>query len=225
MSMLTRAEALASELDAVFRRDLASREVSAEALNLTHEVLEKCSNALDQTMHITFEYRIRPLLSKLPKRGGYFPVAKDEHAFRTAMGAWGAADLASLDPELNNRLRMLQPYADPKNGILLRLRALANQKHTGLTPQVRVEQPRMTATNTFGGKVSWDPRAVKFGPGVRVAGALINPATQRPIPTQNVEFREEVWVNFIFIDGGEDALNFCRSSIIATRRVIGSLLD
>ncbi|MEP2922394.1 MAG: hypothetical protein ABJP06_16840 [Sulfitobacter sp.] len=94
--MLTRANRLVSELGQAYHRDLEGKKVSDEARNLTHEVLEKCSNILDQTMTVLFEYEIKPHLTELPKRGGYFPTAKDEESYRSSLGQWKASQLAEL---------------------------------------------------------------------------------------------------------------------------------
>ena len=59
-SMIQRAEKLLGVLEATYERDLQARQVSLDALNLTHEVLEKCSTALDQTMSLAFEAFIKP---------------------------------------------------------------------------------------------------------------------------------------------------------------------
>lgn len=223
-SMLLRANALVSELEKTYHRDLEAKDVSAEARNLTHEILEKCSNILDQAMAIFFEKEIRPLLSELPKRGGYFPVAKDEAAYRSSLGQWKAVDLGVLAPNLDAKLRSLQPFTDSRNSILLRMRELANRKHTSLAPQKRLEDRRVSVAAPGGGSVSWGS-GVTFGSGVSVMGVPINPRTQMPAHTQGIDIRVERWVSFHFEDGGENALSFCKESISATRRVVDTLLS
>ncbi|WP_370231221.1 hypothetical protein, partial [Cognatishimia sp.] len=66
-SLVERAQELFEDLEVAYNRDLEAKEVSKKAKNLTHEVLEKCSNILDQTMTICFELDIRPHLTELPK--------------------------------------------------------------------------------------------------------------------------------------------------------------
>lgn len=68
-SMVRRAGQLASELEQVYNRDLAAKSVSADARNLTHEVIEKCSNIMDQAMSLYFERAIKPVIPQPRDRG------------------------------------------------------------------------------------------------------------------------------------------------------------
>ncbi|WP_424967913.1 hypothetical protein [Dinoroseobacter sp. S375] len=79
-AMIARAEVLVTDLKAVYERDLQAQIVSVEALNITHEIVEKCSNVMDQAMTLYFNRTIAPLLIKLPRRGGYFPAARNEES-------------------------------------------------------------------------------------------------------------------------------------------------
>lgn len=133
-SMMVRADKLLEELQKTYERDLASYSVSPEALNLTHEIIEKCSNVLDQAMSSLFEHNIKSLITEFPKRGGYFPAAEDEHAYRSALGQWRVSNLNELAPIIDTKLRSLQPFADQRNAIFARIRVLANAKHTALKP-------------------------------------------------------------------------------------------
>lgn len=221
--MVGRAEKLLHELEQVYSRDLDAKHVSPEALNITHEVIEKCSNVLDQAMTLAFEREIKPRLTEQPKRGGYFPAAADEQSYRSTLGQWKAADLGTLVPELDRKLRSLQPFTDSSNVIFSRIRELANQKHTGLTPQVRHEQQRVSVTRPGqGGGVSWGP-GVRFGPGVSVMGVPIDPRTQMPAHTQGINVAVERWVSFRLEEGGEDALGFCRNAVDAARRAVATM--
>lgn len=220
--MLDRAEVLLAELQRVYTKDLEAHEVSAEALNVTHEVIEKCSNVLDQAMTWAYETQIKPKLVTLPKKGGYFPTATNEQSYRSALGQWNATDLENLAPDLDKRLRSLQPFSDQSNSIFARTRELANKKHTGLAPQVRTEQRRVNVTRQEHGSVSWG-LGVTFGSGVSMMGAQIDPHTQLPVPTVGVNVAIEKWVSFHFVEGGEDALTFCRAAVEAARRAVQTL--
>jgi len=222
-SMLTRANMLVSELEQAYHHDLEAKKVSDEARNLTHEVLEKCSNILDQTMTVFFEHEIKQYLTELPKRGGYFPTAKDEKSYRSSLGQWKASQLAMLAPMLDAKLRSLQPFADPKNVIFSRMRDLANRKHTGLAPQKRSEDRRVNVASAGGGSVTWG-QGVTFGSGVSVMGVPIDPRTQMPAHTQGISVKVEKWISFHFDDNGDDALSFCQESVRAARRAVETLL-
>lgn len=223
-SMIQRAEALLGELEIVYTRDLKAHDVSAEALNITHEVIEKCSNILDQAMTLAFETEIKPKLATPPKRGGHFPAATDEQSYRSTLGQWHAADLDVLVPDLDQKLRSLQPFSNVSNTIFARIKALASKKHSGLAPQVRKEQRRVSATRQGQGVVSWGP-GVTFGAGVSVMGTPIDPRTQLPIPTAGLDVAVETWVSFHFKEGGQDALMFCRSAVQATRCAVRTIVN
>ena len=223
-SMISRAGRLVRELEEIYQRDLGAQGVSAEARNLTHEVLEKCSNILDQSMSVLFEHEIRPNIAQPPKRLGYFPCAQSEHSYRTTLGQWGAPDLNELAPSVDAKLRTLQPFASQRNQIFARIRELANKKHTSLAPQRRVEEKRVNVSSQ-GASISWNPSAVRFGSGVSVTGARIDPRTQMPVPTQGVNVKEVTWVSFHFEDGnGENALSFCKDAISAVEHAVDVLL-
>jgi len=221
-SMIDRAGKLTQELKTIYDRDLSNKEVSAEALNLTHEIIEKCSNSLDQSMSLLFERSIKPHLTDLPKKGGYFPAGKDEHAYKSTLGQWNASDLQNIAPEIDDRLRSLQPFTASRNAIYAQIKAFAAHKHTGLRPQTRNEQRRVNVTRPGQGGVSWGP-GVKFGQGVHVMGVPINPATQMPAHSEGINIDVEVWVSFLIEETGQNALDFCNAAIGAARAAIEAL--
>lgn len=218
-TMLDRADEIWDELEITYERDLNERQVSNKALNLTHEIVEKCSNALDQVMTVIFNHDIKPLIAEMPKRNGYFPVAKDENSYRSSMGNWNATNLEKINPELDMKIRATQPFINPSFKILLRLREISNKKHTGLIPQVKSTERRVTVAHQ-GNSISWTPNMVTFGQGVSVFGVPIDPNTQMPKPNQNISAKVDIWVSFHLKDGGENALLFCKECIDTTRKVV-----
>ncbi len=147
-SLLDRADTLCRELETELNKCLAAQDVTSLALNLTHEVIEKCANALDQIMTATYEQHIKPKLAAPPKRGGYFPATETEDEFKSAMGQWGAANIDVLDPRLAKILRSVQPMTSAANLWLKQLRWIAAQKHAGLIPQKKIEERRVTVTDS-----------------------------------------------------------------------------
>lgn len=223
-SMVERADALLGDLRSIYDRDLEAQQVSPEALNLTHEVIEKCSNALDQSMALLFEREIKPHLERVPTRGGYFPAAGDEQSYRSTLGQWGAADLANLNPQVDAKLRSLQPFADGANAIYGKIKSFAAHKHNGLKPQKRLQEKRVTVSRSGMGGVSWGS-GVTFGSGVSVMGVPINPITQMPVHDRGIDVAVEQWVSFLIEETGENALGFCTSAVAATKAAVVSLLD
>ena len=55
--MLSRAAELHGEMKKEYAASLSSQQIIDRALNLTHEVLEKCANTLDQLMTLAWSAR------------------------------------------------------------------------------------------------------------------------------------------------------------------------
>jgi hypothetical protein len=221
--MITRADKLLVELQQAYDACLKTQSVSEEALNITHEVIAKCSDALDQIMHTTWESRIAHKLQKLPKRGGYFPAASDEQSYRSTLGQWNMTNLEEIDPEFDRILRSYQPMTNEKNKWISQLRDLANKKHTGLVPQKRYEEVR-TRVERGGGAISWSS-GVRFSGGMRVLGVPIDPRTQLPIPMADTKVTREIWVSF-YLEGTQiNALPFCQYAVSATKKIIDNFAE
>jgi len=89
-----------------------------------------------------------------------------------------------------------------------------------LTPQKRIETRRIKVSRPEGGSVSWDPSSVRFGKGVNIMGAPIDPDTQRIIPTAGVTEQVELWVSFVFENHRVNAFGFCKEACEKTRDLI-----
>ena len=226
-SMLVRADELLKELDDEYKNCLQARNVNERAKNLTHEVLEKLRSALDHTMRIAWDKYIAPNLSEQDKKRAYvyFPIVDNLNAFRSTLGRGCMANLEKVHKNLYDFLLKRQPFSAGENRWLKLLAEIAAEgKHVRLTPQKRTEKISRISVSKRGGKVSWDPSSVKFGGGVSVLGAPIDPSTQRIIPTPGVTEQVEIWVSFIFEGHGVNALVFCKEAIQKTRALIEEML-
>jgi len=227
-SMLDRADELLRELKDEYDGCLQAHSVTERAKNLTHEVLEKLRNALDHTMRIGWEKYIAPNLSEQDKRRAriYFPIVSNLNAFRSTLGLGCMANLDKVHKNLYDFLLKQQPFSFEENRWLKLLAEIAVEgKHVILTPQKRTETRRIKVTGTGGGSVSWDPSMVKFGGGVSVVGAPIDPSTQRIIPTPGVTEQVEIWVSFVLEDYGVNALGFCKEASQKTRMLIKEMFN
>jgi hypothetical protein len=218
-SLMQRADALLAELQEEYRKCLAAKEVSFAARNLTHEVLEKCANALDQVMHLAWQTRVAPKLSVLPKRGGYFPAARDEQSYRSSLGQWNVSDLESIDSDFDALLRRHQPFTRPDGTWLAVVKDLAAKKHTGLVPQRRVENRRVLVSRLGGGHVSWGS-GVTFGSGVSVLGVPIDPQTQLPMASSQIQTQIEIWVAFQIEGTNLNAFDLCQEAVLGTKQIL-----
>jgi len=93
-----------------------------------------------------------------------------------------------------------------------------------LTPQKREEARQITVSGPSG-EVSWDESSVKFGTGVNIMGAPVDPRTQRIVPTPGVTEKVEVWVSFILEDYGVNALGFCKEVYQKTRALVEEMIN
>lgn len=226
-SMLKRADELLGQLKDEYDGCLKAQDVTERAQNLTHEVLEKLRNALDHTMRQAWNKYIEPNLSERDKKRAivYFPILSDLNSFRSTLGRGCMANLDEVHKNLYDFLLKKQPFSSEENRWLELLSEVAVEgKHVQLTPQKRSETRRIKVSRPGSGSVSWDPDSVKFGKGVSVMGAPVDPETQRIVPTPEVTEQLEVWVSFMLEGCGVNALQFCNEACNKTRMLINEML-
>ncbi len=225
-SMLDRADELLRELEDEYKKCLQTQNVTGRAENLTHEVLVKLRSVLDHTMRRAWDKYISPNLSEQDKKRArvYFPIVDSLNAFRSILGRGCMTNLDKVQANLYDFLLKRQTFSSEENQWLKLLSEIAVKgKHVQLAPQKRTETRRIKVTGR-GGSVSWDPSSVKFGGGVSVVGAPIDPSTQRIIPTPGVTEQVEIWVSFIFDGYGVNALGFCKEASQKTRALVEEML-
>lgn len=223
-AQLDRADELGSELEAEYEKCLRSGAVSQRARILTHEVMEKLSNCLDQAAHEAWTSLVAPGLTEADRKKCrvYFPCAADEQMFRSTLGRARISHSNAAHAKLFSFLESIQPYKDKRYGWLLPLRTIANQKHVTLVPQRRLESRQVAVSRPGGGSVRWGS-GVRFGPGVSVLGAPIDPTTQLPIPTPGVNTEVKKLVAFVIEGFNINALGFVRDVLPKTRQLICEL--
>ncbi|MFA5087095.1 MAG: hypothetical protein WC470_02220 [Candidatus Paceibacterota bacterium] len=139
------------------------------------------------------------LWNKIPNsNGGYFPIANSLADFQNKVKA--------IDVTYQKTLEKWQDY--DSNSWITSFNLFRNKNtHVTLIPQKRTETQRIVSEHVGGGSVSWDPNSVRFGSGVYINGAPVNPLTQMPITTPDATVRREIWVDFLF-DGVSISPNF-----------------
>jgi hypothetical protein len=227
-SMLDRADELLKELQNEYDSCLQAHSVTERAKNLTHEVLEKLRNTLDHTMRMAWDKYIALNLSEQDKKRArvYFPIVDNLNVLQSTLGRGYMANLSEVHKNLYDFLLKKQPFSSKENRWLELLSEIAPEgKHIRLTPQKRIEARRIKVTRPGGGSVSWNPSSVRFGTGVRVVGAPIDPNTQRITPTPGVTEQLEIWVSFILDDYGVNALGFCKEACEKTRALVKEMME
>lgn len=220
-SQIDRAKELFDELRVSCEHDLQSQMVSDKTKNLTQEVLVKMRSVFDQSMYKFFETEIAPTLKKteIYKARVYFPIVSDKSSLESVLGRGKMTRLNQTHPAVYAFIESVQPY-NKSYEWLSQFSKFANEKHIRLTPQKRFEQERITVTNQSGGSVSWSTKNVKFGSGVRIMGAPVDPSTQNIVPTPEVMSRRDVWISFMLEDSGINSLALCKRAIEEGEQII-----
>ncbi len=228
-SMLDRADELIDDLKDEYQKCLNSQTVTMRAQNLTHEVLEKLRHTLDHAMWRAWEKHVSPNLSEKDRsrtrKQVYFPIANDLSSLQSRLGKGGMKDLDKVHKELYDFVLKKQPLSS-KDNIWLDLLAkiVAPGKHTTLAPQKRIETRQIKVSRPNGSSVSWNPSMVKFGEGVSILNAPVNPTTQQIVPTPEVTEQLEIWVTFVLDDYGVNALGLCKELSEKTRALIEEMV-
>lgn len=223
-NQLDRVEELVVDLENEFNKILLSKEVSGRAKNITHEIIEKLSNILDQVARKLWDNYISSGLTDQEKKKTriYFPIAKDQSSFDSILGR-SVRGFKTKCPNLYSYYLSKQPFVSGNNWISV-LRNIAGEKHIGLVAQKRTEATHITIASSAG-TVHLISESVKFGPGVAILGAPIDPVTQRIIPTPGVEEKIEKWVSFVIEQYNVDALQFCKESYKNVKAIVTELGD
>ena len=218
---LERADELTAELEAEYISCLAAKEVSARAKQLTHEVAERLRSALDRMARVYWDQKIRPSLpdEEHEKAVVYFPIVNNDHALDSTLGRWRWKSVQADHASLHGYLRATQPYVD-QNAVWLRIlsEVATEGKHVDLIPQTKTVQ-RHTVIKSGLGMVLFGP-GVKFGNGVSIMGAPVDPKTQRIVPTPGVKEEITDWVSFQISGYGVEALDFLKSATQNTRKLV-----
>ncbi len=227
-SIINRANELFEDLVNEYNECLKNQTITERAKNLTHEILERLRNALDHTMCRLWEKNSLPNLSDIKKKKArvYFPIVNDLDSFRSTLGRAFMLDLETTNNNLYTILLNKQPFSSKENQWLSILANVTNEgKHVKLVPQKRIVTERIRVSRQNGSSVSWSKSNVKFGSGVKVLDAPIDPKTQRIIPTSGVTEQIEVWVSFILNGFGVNALTFCKDAVHKVNELVEELVN
>ena len=224
---MARADELLTELGQEYATSLRTKQVRPRAIQLTHEVCERLRSVLDRLARRYWAIHIAPSLELADRKAAqiYFPICDDLRQFDSLLGRWRWKSVKGSHQDISAFLLNLQKFTNPTNHWLSVLHEITVQgKHIDLIPQSRQEQGRITVSSAKA-SVSWDPNLVSFGPGVTVAGAFLDPRTQRIIPTLGVEEIVQIWTSFRIQGYDLDALEFCASACVRVKEIAATMSD
>jgi hypothetical protein len=186
--VLTKLPAQFEAIKGEYERSLTRREISDDLLHDVARFVEDCQRVLDWTAT-----DIDRKHGRAAARSPYFPLHGTPGAFAVAM----QRDFPQVPDVVYRAIERHQPY-QPEKAPLGHLHDLARvNKHQDFTPQTRTETRRIRASNQFG-SVEWSPNSVRFGRGVSIGGVPVDPATQRPVPSQGQTVTETIYVGWNF---------------------------
>lgn len=210
-AVLAKAESTLPKIEEEYLNCLKEEKIPDSLLVDIKDYLGNLRSALDYIWH------------KIPSvSDGYFPIANSSADFLAKTG--------KIDSKYST---VIQKYQDYNSNSWIRCFSLFRNKNTHVTlvPQKKIETERIVSTHAGGGSVSWNPGSVRFGSGVFINGAPVNPFTQMPVSTPNTTIKKEIWVDFVFdgssissdFPGGISALPFLKKSLKSVLDIVTEL--
>ncbi|MDQ3009526.1 MAG: hypothetical protein M3X11_02320 [Acidobacteriota bacterium] len=151
----------------------------------------------------------------------YFPILSDAVTFGKKMATWYPG-LETTERTLWDYLESIQPYHASTIWLSQFNRLNNENKHDDLVAQTRTEIKEVRV-DTPGGRVSWNPGAVKFGPGVSIGGVPIDPRTQMPMPHPSQQVSQIIWVDFRFDGIDVSAIALLRASLVGVKNLVADI--
>lgn len=194
--LITSNEQFLEEIESLVNQSLEDKEIDAGLRVKIKNLLENAKSILDYLAHdIAEQYGLQA--SKI-----YFPIVGKDKDVTSYKGAIGR-NLPGLEKQklIFDYIESIQPYNSNYSWLGDFSELSADTKHQQLIPIKRQESKRIISEHQSGSQVSWNPDSVKFGDGVFIHGAKVNPITQLPTLLANTVVRREIWVNFQFANG------------------------
>jgi hypothetical protein len=221
-ALLNRADKNLLKIIEEYEKSLHSKTISAELRIDIKDYFGNLRSVLDYLAHDIVE---KYCPNANPKDNLYFPIRADQVSFENLMKK-SYPDLQINCKAAYDILEALQPYKKTENAWLTHFNKLNNEnKHERLVAQKRTETKRVNVEIKGGGSVSWDPSAVKFGPGVFIGGVPVNPYTQMPNPSDTQTVTIETWVDFQFEDINVSAIWLTKESLKQIKKIYDNLKD
>ncbi len=134
---LNRADEVRAELLKEYQSSLEKKEISAKAIQLTHDICDLLNSALDRIARRYWDKHVSPKLTdeERKKAAIYFPVATDQAGFDSTLGRWQWKRVHNDHQPVYDYMLANQPFSAAKNTWLNVVKDLAVQgKHIDLIP-------------------------------------------------------------------------------------------
>lgn len=208
-ALLARSNDDFAKIEREYNEALQVQEVSAD---LRIDIKNFCENLRSVLDYLAHEIREKYCPSASPKDRFYFPILPDHSTFESKMCNWFPG-LKVCCSDLWDYLEAIQPYHSDSAWLGYFNRLNNENKHGCLVQQTRSERQEVRVTTQGGGRVSWNPQSVRFGPGVRIGGVPVDPRTQLPVPHPPQKVERITWVDFRFEGINVSALQLLTSTL------------
>jgi hypothetical protein len=220
-ALLDRSKRDFRKIETEYKSSLSSKSIHPD---LRIEIKNFCANLRSVLDYLAHDIRETYCPSAKDGEHFYFPITSDESQFRAVMDKWFPS-LEATCPDLWAYLESVQPYKGNGNRWLGQFNRLNNEnKHAALVEQTKAETEEVKVTTPGAGQVSWNPDAVRFGPGVFIGGVPVDPVTQMPVPHPSLKVERIRWVDFQFEGLGVSALSLLKQSLDGVETIASRIL-
>jgi hypothetical protein len=207
------------DVETVKKRYEASLSAKHIDPDLRIDIKSLCENLRSALDYLAQDIRAKHCPGADPRVRFYFPILPTGGEFKQKMASWFPG-LATNSPDLWTYLETVQPYHDGQGWLGHFNRVNVENKHGDLLEQTRIESERVTVSGPGGGQVSWDPGAVRFGPGVSIGGVPVDPRTQLPVPHPSQRVDRVTWVDFHFAGTSDSVLQLLQSAVTGVAEIV-----
>lgn len=210
-ALVAQMKAQYGEIETLYGASLHDKEVKPDLKLKVKGFLESARSALDYCAHDIADVR-GISASKI-----YFPIVdKDKTSFEGAVGR-NLPGLEAIDKAMFDYLEGVQPYHSGNEWLAEFATASSDNKHSQLTPQVRIETPSLSIRHggagiriSGGGSIRIGNGGVVSIGGARLAsGQTISANSEQVQGDPRLEVKREIWVDFQF-DGGVSAIRLLK---------------
>lgn len=216
-ALIVRARDQLREIKAEYEKSLHEQKVS-DLLKV--DIKNFCENLRSTLDYLAHTIRETHCPTANARTRFYFPIFQNNQSYASQMSNWYPG-LNTSAPVLYQYLETIQPYQQGFEW-LGKFNKLNNEnKHGNLVEQTRHEEvKRITARSNSGSEVSWNPSSVRFGSGVHIHGAPVDPSTQMPVPSGAQTITKTIWVDFKFAGIGESAISLLETSLAGIEAIV-----
>jgi hypothetical protein len=184
------------------------------------DCLEKLRSALDYAAFEVYERSLAAAAGSGPnvRRMVHFPIEQMKKQTIDQHPIWKHTNASA--PKIGAFLQEIETGLAGPFSWLIPFQTYCNEgKHVSFVEQRKHEEPRRKVVSPGGGVVDWSVGGVRFGAGVRIMGAPVDPTTQNIVPNPQVRSFDYTVVGLL-LPGGEEIQSFARTCLEGVRSIV-----